>query len=250
MPGEKAKDERITDAANSFKINVFVPTLDRVLVQLKERFSTDNVSIMKQMQVFSPASLMSNKDVTAEDIHELCVFYGFDPLVIATERQEFSVSYRQVKNLISLDDLSSSSQSSSAPRLNLTTEGHTVNGELLDLESDDDEETYDQATPLNWAEYGFIKPLRIIMELSGYPSLTCLYKILVSLAITSCSAERAMSRVRIIKNRLRSTMLDDWFSALMVLSAERDLLESLTMDDIINRFACSSTALQKQLVYG
>ena len=125
-----------------------------------------------------------------------------------------------------------------------------MNGELLDLESDDDEKTNDQATPLNWAEYGFIKPLRIIMELSGYPSLTCLYKILVSLAITSCSAERAMSRVRIIKNRLRSTMLDDWFSALMVLSAERDLLESLTMDDIINRFACSSTALQKQLVYG
>ena len=139
MPGEKAKDERITDAANSFKINVFVPTLDRVLVQLKERFSTDNVSIMKQMQVFSPGSLMSNKDVTAEDIHELCVFYGFDPLVIATERQEFSVSYRQVKHLISLDDLSSSLKSSSAPSLNLTTEGHTVNGELLDLESDDDE---------------------------------------------------------------------------------------------------------------
>ena len=53
------------------------------------QFSTDNVSIMKQMQVFSPGSLMSNKDVTAMDIHELCVFYGFDPLVIATERQEF-----------------------------------------------------------------------------------------------------------------------------------------------------------------
>ena len=80
MPGKKAQDERITDAANSFKVNVFVPTLDRVLVQLKERFSTENLSMMKQMQVFSPMSLMSNKDVTAADIHELCEFYGFDPL--------------------------------------------------------------------------------------------------------------------------------------------------------------------------
>jgi len=87
-------------------------------------------------------------------------------------------------------------------------------------------------------------------ELSGYPSLTCLYKILVSLAITSCSAERAMSRVRIIKNRIRSTYLDDWFSVLMVLSAEKDLLESLAIDDIINSFASCSSALQKQLVYG
>ena len=188
MPGEKAQDERITDAANSFKVNVFVPTLDRVLVQLKERFSTENLSMMKQMQVFSPMSLMSNKDVTAADIHELCEFYGFDPLVIARERKEFSVSYRQVNKLISLDDLSSSSKSSSTSSLTLTTEGNTVNGELLDFESDD-EETNDQAKPLNWAEYGFIKPLRIIMQLSGCPSLTCLYKILVSLPITSCSAK-------------------------------------------------------------
>jgi len=51
------------------------------------------------------------------------------------------------------------------------------------------------------------------------------------------------------ENRLLSTMLDDWFSALMVLSAEKDLLESLAIDDIISRFARCSSALQKQLVY-
>ena len=72
---------------------MFVPTLDRVLVQLKELFSTGNLSMMKLMQVFSPMSLMSNKDVTAADIHELCEFYVIDLLVIARERKEFSVSY-------------------------------------------------------------------------------------------------------------------------------------------------------------
>jgi len=36
----------------------------------------------------------------------------------------------------------------------------------------------------------------------------------------------------------------------MVLSAEKNLLESLAIDDIINRFARFSSALQKQLVYG
>ena len=75
------------------------------------------------------------------------------------------MSYRQVNKLISLDDLSSSSKSSSTSSLTLTTEGNTVNGELLDFESDD-KETNGQAKPLNWAEYGFIKPLRIIMQLS------------------------------------------------------------------------------------
>jgi len=71
----------------------------------------------------------------------------------------------------------------------------------------------------------------------------------VSLAITSCSAEWAMSRVRIIKNRLHSTMLDDWFSALMVLCAEKGFLESFANDDKINHFARGSSALQKQFVY-
>jgi len=35
-------------------------------------------------------------------------------------------------------------------------------------------------------------------------------------APASCSAERVMSHVKIIKNRLRSAMLDDWFSALTI----------------------------------
>jgi len=48
-------------------------------------------------------------------------------------------------------------------------------------------------------------------------------------------------------NRLRSTMLDDWLSALTVMSAEKDLLKSLAIHDFINRFARCSSALQKQL---
>jgi len=38
-----------------------------------------------------------------------------------------------------------------------------VNDELLNFESDDEETNDLQAKPLNWAEYGFIKQLRIIM---------------------------------------------------------------------------------------
>jgi len=56
--------------------------------------------------------------------------------------RKFSVSYRQVNKQISLDDLSSSSKSSStstSSSLTLKTEGNTVNDELLDFESDDEE---------------------------------------------------------------------------------------------------------------
>ena len=62
--------------------------------------------------------------------------------------------------------------------------------------------------------------MRALEELSSFTSLSCLMKVLATVAVTSCSAERVMSRVRIIKNRLRSTMLDDWFSALTILASE------------------------------
>ena len=70
-------------------------------------------------------------------------------------------------------------------------------------DEDDSNEINDDANrKKNWANFGFVKPLRALMDLSGFPLLTWMYKILVTLAITSSSAERSMSRVRIIKNRL------------------------------------------------
>jgi hypothetical protein len=78
--------------------------------------------------------------------------------------------------------------------------------------------------------------------------LYMLYSIFVCLAVSSASAERALSKLRIIKNRLRSSMSDDYLSALMIISSEKDLLLQLTDDDIISRFACVSSTLGAQLL--
>ena len=57
-----------------------------------------------------------------------------------------------------------------------------------------------------------------------------------------------MSRVGIVKNRLRTTMKDDWFSSLMILSAERDILDHIYVDDIISGFAKASDKLTSMLI--
>jgi len=121
-----------------------------------------------------------------------------------------------------------------------------VNDELLDFESDD-EETNDLAKPLNWAEYGFIKTLCILMQLSGCPmqfnlpiqnsGVTGHYKL-------QCRAGNEQS-TDYQKSSAFNHMLDNWFSALMLLSAEKNLLESLAIYAIINHFARCSSALQK-----
>ena len=156
------------------------------------------------------------------------------------------MAYRHVEKLVSLED--------STDNLVANDDDPKFEKDQIDDDDDDDgasDEDIGLSTDVKrkWTEHGFIKPLRVITEFSGFPSLTYLYKILNSLPVTSCSAERAMSRVRIIKNRLRCTMSDDWFSSLMVLSAEKDLLDSISIDDIIDRFALSSVPLQKLLRY-
>ena len=154
-----------------------------------------------------------------------------DPTAVAREVSTFRPLYRQMHTLVSVADL--------VPK--------DVKQEMTHEEDGNhDDEEYPRDECLNtWANHAFIKPLRAIMELSGFPVLTWLYKILVTLAVTSCSAERAMSRVKIIKSRLRSTMLDDWFSSLMILASEKDVVDKLSVDNIIDSFAGSSAPLQK-----
>lgn len=101
---------------------------------------------------------------------------------------------------------------------------------------------------VHWTDYSYVKPLRVIYQLSAYPMLTTLYKILSSIAVTSCSAERTLSRVRIVKNRLRSTMQDDWFSSLTLLACERGISDSLRVEDIVDTFAGLSARLRRHLV--
>jgi hypothetical protein len=73
-----------------------------------------------------------------------------------------------------------------------------------------------------WTDYCYVKPLRVIYQLGAYPTQTKMYKVLSSVAVSTCSAERCLSRVRIVENRLRSTMQDDWFSSPTLLACEQE----------------------------
>ena len=75
-----------------------------------------------------------------------------------------------------------------------------VPSEPMEEEEVEDNEK-EQSIRVHWIENSFIKPPRVLGELSGFNSLSCVYRNLASLAITSCSAERAMSRVKIVKDR-------------------------------------------------
>lgn len=151
--------------------------------------------------------------------------------------------------LISMDDLITDNGSISMLK---STEANESDNDNENDEEDQDVKVAENNNKLHtikrWADHSFVKPHRALQELSGFSSLNVMYKILVSLAITSSSAERAMSRVRLIKNHLPTTMLDDWFSSLMILASEKDILENIPVDSIIDHFSTLSPLLQKLLI--
>lgn len=242
MSDEQANDERITVAESAFKIDVVIRCLDVLLSQFNDRFSEGNMKLLQEMRHFFPASLISSSAITAGDIEHLCRFYGFDADIVARERNDFLAVYKSMSEFIDTKDLIQASLSRS---LYSQQKADPVTVGLME---DEEDETAQLAEEHNtWINRSFVKPMRALDELSSFPNLSCLMKILATIAVTSCSAERTMSRVKIIKNRLRSTMLDDWFSALTILASERDIVDALNTEEVIDRFALLSDKLQKNL---
>ena len=70
-----------------------------------------------------------------------------------------------------------------------------------------------------------------------FPNVEIALRIYLVLLITNCSAERSFSKMKLIKNRLRTSMLQERFTNLALLSIESDILREINFDDIINDFA-------------
>ena len=82
---------------------------------------------------------------------------------------------------------------------------------------------------------------------SAYPELFLLYKILVTLPIGSTNCDLAFSKVKIVKNRLHSSMGQDRLSSLMLINVENDILRSIDYSAIINTNALTPL-LRKMLL--
>lgn len=70
-----------------------------------------------------------------------------------------------------------------------------------------------------------------------FPNLEIALRMYLVLMVTNCTGERSFSKMKIIKNRLRTTMGQNRLSKLSLLSIESDLLRELDFNEIINYFS-------------
>lgn len=99
------------------------------------------------------------------------------------------------------------------------------------------------ALKLHFAENQYNDPQTLLQYLftndliSTFPNTAIALRILLTLPVSVASGERSFSKLKIIKNYLRSTMLQQRLSFLAIVSIEHEILDSLDTRKLIEDFA-------------
>ena len=91
----------------------------------------------------------------------------------------------------------------------------------------------------------------VVFELSQsgiFTNLYIAYKFILTIPCTQVTCERVFSKLKMVKNRLRSTLSQDIMSNLFFMNVERDLFYNLDKDFIKKEVAKTSEKLAKKLL--
>jgi len=72
-----------------------------------------------------------------------------------------------------------------------------------------------------------------------YPNIHIALRLFLTMPVTVASCERSFSKLKLIKNFLRSSMGQERLSGLAILSIEYDVASKLNYDDVIDTFAAA-----------
>lgn len=90
-------------------------------------------------------------------------------------------------------------------------------------------------------------PLHILQKIVDvdlipcFPNFTIALRIFLTLPVSVASGERSFSKLKIIKNYLRSTMSQKRLSSLALISIEHEISENIDLSEMINEFASLKT---------
>jgi hypothetical protein len=79
--------------------------------------------------------------------------------------------------------------------------------------------------------------LEFIMAADCYPNVSVAYRILLTVHVTVASAERSFLKLKLLKNYLRSTMSQERLNGLAMCIIERDILDAIDLNTVLDDFA-------------
>ena len=89
----------------------------------------------------------------------------------------------------------------------------------------------------DWSVFNVLKFIAEWDFLESLPILSLSLQLFLTICVSVASCERSFSKLKLIKNYLRSTMEQSRLSDLALLSIESDMVEDIDFDSVIDRFA-------------
>ena len=86
--------------------------------------------------------------------------------------------------------------------------------------------------------------LEFVKVADCYPNVSIAYRILLTMPVTVASTERSFSKLKLLKSYLRSSMSQERLNDLAILYIEKNMLENIDVDTIINDFASRNARRQ------
>lgn len=90
---------------------------------------------------------------------------------------------------------------------------------------------------LGWTSLRFLELVVEYELFDSVPNFTLALKFVLTLCVYVVSHERSISKLKLIKNYLRSTINQAWLSSLAILSTENNLAKGIDFDVVISKFA-------------
>ena len=79
--------------------------------------------------------------------------------------------------------------------------------------------------------------LEFVMAVNCYSNVSVAYQILLTILVTVTSVERSFSKLKLLKNYLKSTMSQEKSNDLAMWCIEKDILDTINLDIVLNDFA-------------
>lgn len=234
MAGEKTNDEIVSNAKDNFKIEVYFTVLDKICSSITSRFEGSR-EILSDLSLLSVDRLIAtNKGCPIPKDNFVYLDHWIPNIQIDQLKLEYSTfvyNFLKFKSNTVIEKLHENIIISES-------DGSTS----ADSDGDNSEELKTKMTVLN-----VLKLLNTFNLISAFPNMYMAYKFFCTIPATSVSSERTFSKLKLIKTRIRSTMVQKCLDSLMLLSCEKDII--INIDEAIKKYANTSKLLQEALLY-
>ena len=260
MPPDECNDKRPPHALKRFEVEVHNTILDQVLQSLESRFKAHKV-LYAAFACFDPRGFhcLAESSIPSSALKTICSFIPSEnqsetsEVRLKHELLDFAKKWPDLrKTLIEIvkdkpgcDIFSDASHEAGSP------DGEPQNCDTDYSDSDDydhnKDNTYCKGKCRNCLHCCYCMLRRYNMFCKSYTLLFMAYKFMLTLSITQVASERCFSKLKYVKNRLRSQLGEERLDALMLMCVEKDVLANISNEVIIDELSLASQDFRRLL---